>query len=254
MTDQVKEAIREITRTVRDSALLLSVVAGPDERDRNSLPASDVDFSPIDAMDFQGLRAAWCPAFNKVPVERAVLEQCAAAVRQYQKAGLQVDEIAIDLPDFADTLRTLFYGTFGAQLVDALPKWRSRMDPGLVGMVEEGRKLSAYDLTKANMARAAFCDALRKTFDRYELLLLPVAATPAPRLGSGVPGLEFLYPFNLSGQPAASIPCGWTDDGLPIGLQMVGRRFRDARLLQAAAAFEQIRPWADRTPAFSAAR
>lgn len=155
--------------------------------------------------------------------------------------------------------RGLYQGTFGAQLVDALPKWRERMDPGLVELVEARRKLTAYELTKANMARAVFCGALRKVFDKYELLLLPVTGTPAFRLGSDLPGkiagvpagfpqwLGFLYPFNLSGQPAASIPCGSTDSGLPIGLQMVGRRFQDGRLLKAAAAFEQILPWADRT-------
>jgi len=234
-----------ITRTVADCALLLSVVAGPDDRDRNSLPREQVDSFP------ENLKAAWCPTFQKA--EPAVLDQCAAAVKQYQGAGLQVDEITVELPGIADAFQTLFHGTFGAQLVDALPKWRERMDPGLVEMVEAGRKLSAYELTRANLARAAYCDALRRIFDRYELLLLPVSEKPALRLGSGMPGLEFLYPFNLSGQPAASIPCGWID-GVPVGLQVVARRFQDARLLQAAAAFEKIRPWADRTPGFSVQR
>ena len=249
-----------MTRTVRDCALLLSVVAGPDERDRNSLPAEKLDYSVNDTSQFRGLRTAWCPKFGNLQVERAVLDSCAAAVQQYQRAGLQVEEVAVELPDVADAFRTLFQGTFGAQLVDAVPKWRERMDPGLVELVEAGRKLTAYELTKANMARAAFCDALRKLFDKYELLLLPVAGTAAFPLGSDAPvkiagkaarfpqWLGFLYPFNLSGQPAASIPCGLTDSGLPVGLQIVARRFQDASLLQAAAAFEEILPWADRTP------
>jgi aspartyl-tRNA(Asn)/glutamyl-tRNA(Gln) amidotransferase subunit A len=244
-----------VTRTVRDCALLLSVVAGPDERDRNSLPADNAGDSSSG-----GLRAAWCPRFAGLAVEPAVLAQCAAAVAQYQRAGLHVDEIEVELPDISAAFRTLFHGTFGAPLADALPKWRSRMDPGLVEMVEAGRRLSAYELTKANMARAAFCDALGKIFDKYELLLLPVAGSAAVPLEAvaqanidGVPSafpqwLSFLYPFNLSGQPAASIPCGWTDDGLPVGVQVVARRFQDRLLLNAAAQFESVLPWANRTP------
>lgn len=249
-----------ITRTVRDCALLLSVVAGPDERDRNSLPAEKLDHSLNGTTELRGLRAAWCPRFGDLPVEPVVLEQCAAAVRQYERAGLEVEEVTVELPDVTDAFRTLYQGTFGAQLVDALPRWRDRMDPGLVELVEGGRGLTAYELTKASMARGAFCDALRKVFDKHELLLLPVAGTAAFPLGSDTPGkiagvasgfpewLGFLYPFNLSGQPAASIPCGSTDSGLPVGLQIVTRRFQDATLLKAAAAFEEILPWADRIP------
>jgi aspartyl-tRNA(Asn)/glutamyl-tRNA(Gln) amidotransferase subunit A len=202
----------------------------------------------------RGVRAAWCPTFSNLPVEPVVLDKCTAAVKQYQRAGLQVDKITVELPDVTDAFRTLFQGTFGAQLIDALPKWRERMDPGLVELVEAGRKLGAYELTKANMARAALWDALRRLFNEYELLLLPVTSTAAFPLGSNTPGLGFLYPFNLSGQPAASIPCGFTDSGLPVGLQIVGRRFQDATVLRAAAVFEAILPWADRIPSFTVAR
>ncbi len=248
-----------MTRAVADCALLLSVVSGPDERDRNSLPdTGDARFEEA-VPTLQGVCVGWCPNFGGLPVDPEVLRVCEAAVRQYQQAGLEVDEIEVDLPDSVDAFETLFVGNFGAQLVDALPKWHDQMDPGLVRFVESGRKLTAYDLAKANLARAALWDAMRKLFGRFEFLLLPVASTPPPLLKTAAPGdtgasesitarLGFLYPFNLTGQPAASIPCGWTGTGLPVGLQIVGRRFQDTALLRLAAACEQIHPWADRTP------
>jgi aspartyl-tRNA(Asn)/glutamyl-tRNA(Gln) amidotransferase subunit A len=251
-----------ITRTVRDCALLLSVVSGSDERDRNTLPLPrfDDEVSWDTDRNLRGLRAAWCPGFADLPVDPAVREACAAAVRQYQAAGLAVEEVKLDLPESARAFETLFQGMFGAQLVDALPKWRARMDPRLVEMVETGGKLSAYDLTKANMVRSALWEALRKPFEHYDILLLPVTGTAAFASGAQGPGsvagvaapfpqwLGYLYPFNLTGQPAASLPCGWTREGLPVGLQIVGRRFQDAQVLQAAAAFEAVVPWAQRTP------
>ena len=245
-----------ISRTVADCALLLSVVAGPDERDRNSLPYEHADYAKV---NLRGVRVAWCASLSNLPMEPAVLQKCAAAVKKYQAAGLQVDEVTLELPDIAEAFRTLYHGTFGAQLVDALPKWREKLDPGLVAMVESGEKLTAYDLTKAGMARSAHYEALRKVFARYDVLLLPVAGTHAFPLGSNVPAiggspagypdwLGFLYPFNLSGQPAASIPCGWTDDRLPIGLQIVGRRFQDAAVLRVAAMLEEVLPWVQHKP------
>ena len=251
-----------MSRTVEDCALLLSVVAGPDDRDRNSLPHTPLDVSSGTAL--RDLRAAWCPDLGSLPIEPAIRESCAAAVRTYEQAGLRVDEITIEVPEIAPAFRVLYHGTFGAQLADALPKWRDKLDPGLVAMVEEGSKLTAYDLTKAGMARSAHYDALRKVFARYDVLLLPVAGTAAFPLGSNVPTitgapagypdwLGFLYPFNLSGQPAASVPCGWTADSLPVGLQIVGRRFQDATVLRVATWFEQVLPWSKRRPLVGAA-
>jgi aspartyl-tRNA(Asn)/glutamyl-tRNA(Gln) amidotransferase subunit A len=244
-----------LSRTVADCSLFLSVVAGPDERDRNSLPTTlaEEDEQPI-------LTAAWCPDFGKLPIEAELLSIYARALDAYAKAGLRIEEVKIDLPEIAPAFHTLYHGLFGAQLADALAKWRDKLDPGLVAMVEAGRKLSAYELTKAGMARSAYYDALRKVFERYEALLLPVAGTAGFRLGCNVPvihgepagypdWLGFLYPFNLGGQPAASVPCGWTAGGLPVGLQVAGRRFADSTVLRVAAFMERALPWAQRTPA-----
>jgi len=242
-----------LSRTVADCSLFLSVVAGPDERDRNSLPTALADDEE------ERIVAAWCPDFGKLPIEAELLSIYSKALDLYAKAGLKIEEVKVDLPDIAPAFRTMYHGLFGAQLADTLPKWRDQLDPGLVAMVEEGRKLSAYDLTKAGMARSAYYDALRKVFERFDVLLLPVAGTAGFRLGSNVPmingkaagypdWLGYLYPFNLSGHPAASVPCGWTASGLPVGLQIAGRRFADAAVLRVAAFMERAMPWNTRRP------
>jgi aspartyl-tRNA(Asn)/glutamyl-tRNA(Gln) amidotransferase subunit A len=132
------------------------------------------------------------------------------------------------------------------------------MDPGLVQVVEEGRHISAVQLGRAAFARATFYEALRRFFAHYDLLLTPTLPVPpfAAGLerspdssgGSRLAWAAFTYPFNLTGQPAATVPCGFTRDGLPVGLQIVGRRLQDATVLRAAAAFEAAAPWADRQP------
>lgn len=248
-----------MARTVADCALLLSVIAGPDERDRNSLPAAAElapDAPPLPLPEF---RLAWCPNFGGLPADPEMLRICEAAVRGYERAGIPVDEIAIDLPDTAAAFDVLFKGLFGAQVIDALPRWRDRMDPDFVAFIEAGAKLSAYELAKTNPVRAALWEALRKVFERHPFLLLPVAGALPHRLdgdgaGARAPVTErlgFVYPFNLTGQPAASIPCGWTEAGLPVGIQLVGRRFQDRAVLQVAARCEAILPWADRMPAWT---
>ena len=119
--------------------------------------------------------------------------------------------------------------------------------------------MSVVEYVRAVAARQAMVDALRRFFERYDLLLTPTLCLPAFPLGLVGPrevagravthlGWTLCYPFNYSGQPAVSVPAGWTASGLPVGLQIVGRRFEDALVLRAAAAFEALRPWATRRP------
>jgi len=142
-----------------------------------------------------------------------------------------------------------------------LDEWREQMHPNLVTMIERGKDVLATDYARAAIAREEFWRAIRPVFEKYDLLLTPTTAVPAFDVNKfevtdiggveGSPALDwtpFTYPFNFTGQPAASVPCGWTDDGLPIGLQIVGRRFDDAGVLRASAAFERAAPWADRRP------
>lgn len=249
-----------MTRTVHDAALMLNVIAGYDPRDRNSFPIGPVDYLEGIGTGIRGARVAWSPDLGYATVDPEVLTTCERAAKRFE--GL-AGTVEVASPGFADVGRSwglLFYGAIAAA-IDQLPSgWEDHVDPGLVGLVQQARSWSAFDHAQAFLARAQVYDAMRKFFERYDLLLTPTIAVPpfevginAPREIAGRPadGLSwspFTLPFNLTGQPAATVPGGWTAAGLPIGLQIVGRRHEDALVLRAAAAFEEVAPWADRRP------
>jgi aspartyl-tRNA(Asn)/glutamyl-tRNA(Gln) amidotransferase subunit A len=138
---------------------------------------------------------------------------------------------------------------------DDFEQVRAIMDPGLVELVEGGRSLNASDVAKARIDQGAYAASWADWMLGYDLLLTPTLPCTAFPVGLNQPGTvagrettylswtAFTYPFNLSGQPAATVPCGFASDGLPAGLQIVGRLKEDALVLRAAAAFEQARPW-----------
>jgi aspartyl-tRNA(Asn)/glutamyl-tRNA(Gln) amidotransferase subunit A len=149
-----------------------------------------------------------------------------------------------------------YLGNYG-QFLD---QWRDRMDPGLVACMEDAKRWSAAEYVAMRGRKIAFWDSVRPLFERYDLLLTPTTSVVALEVGrlnppgwpqhawDWFPWASFSYPFNFTGQPAATVPAGFTANGLPVGLQIVGRRFADLTVLQAARAFETARPWADRTP------
>ncbi|MBI2461338.1 MAG: amidase [Candidatus Rokubacteria bacterium] len=252
-----------MTRTVADAALMLEVMAGPDERDRNSLPADGAGYTGAIEGDLRGLRVAWSPDLGYAAVDPEVRALAGAAARRFVDLGCEVEEADPGFGDPQTAWVTLFYGSIAARLDGYLPEWQDRIDPGLLRTVEKLRGLTAFNFAQALFERAALWDATRRFFARYDLLLTPTIAVPAFELGivgpSEVAGkpvgpmewTPFTYPFNLTGQPAASVPCGWTSGGLPVGLQIVGRRHADATVLRASAAFEAACPWADRRPPFA---
>lgn len=252
-----------LTRTVADTALMFQVMAGPDARDPLSLPDTGEDFCAAVQGDLSlaGLRIAWTPDLGMVPVEPIVKDICGRAVRIFADLGGIVEEGS---PDFSEAyeLFTVLNANLRTQAVgDYFDAWGEQMDPLLVWRIEQGRKMSLSDVAKAEKARTALYQRVRKFFEPYDLLMLPtLAMPPLPVQGSypiEVAGrtittpyeiLLLTYAFNLTGQPAISVPAGWTDDGLPIGLQIVGRCRSDALVLRAAAAFEAAAPWAQRRP------
>lgn len=248
-----------MTRTVRDAALMLQVMAGPDDRDPLSFPSGGMDF--VAGLDggIQGLRVAWSPTLGYAVVDPEVRPVTEIAAKRFSSLGCQVEEVGRVFDDPDPIWAPLFYAGIAARLDDSLGEWRDRMDPGLVQIVEEGRRISAVQFAKATFARATFTEAVRKFFAKYDLLLTPTLAVPPfaagleqppNRLaGSRLAWVAFTYPFNLTGQPAATLPCGFMQDGLPIGLQIVGRRLADATVLRAAAAYEAAAPWAEQRPA-----
>jgi len=250
-----------MTRTVRDAALMMNVCAGPDERDQYSLPPAGVDYVKALKGNLKGLRVAWSDTLGIAPaVDPEVRDATAKAARAFGELGCRVERVNPTWPSPYDCWRTIFLGGIGARLAPYLDR-RDQIDPGLLPIVEEATKLPPTKYVQAWFDRLAWWQHARAFFERYDLLLTPTVACPPLRIGEfypaeigGVPvgrdaASVFTYIFNMTGQPAATVPCGFTKAGLPVGLQIIGRRFDDVTVLRASAAFEAARPWAQRRPA-----
>lgn len=252
-----------ITRTVADAALMFSVMTGPDPRDPLALPNTGEDWSVLaNGADVRGLRAAWTPDLGgAAAVERGVAAVCEAAARRFEDLGARVEPASPEIGAITEpflainaAIRLASYGKYLAQ-------WRDQMDPVLVRRLDLGLSLSAADIGRAEAERTAYHHRLRRFFERYDLLLLPATAVTATPLDDPMPAeisgrpmathIDMLLPtyaFNFSAYPAITVPCGFSDEGLPVGLQIVAGWRQDARVLTAAAAFEAAAPWADRRP------
>ncbi len=153
-----------------------------------------------------------------------------------------------------------FWSAHLTRLARHLPAWEAAMDPGLVACIRAGTDISIGDYQDLRERKYAYVGKIHEWFEDWDFLVTPavsVAAFPAELLMPAdwpqhpwdwLSWAEFSYPFNMAWNPAASVPCGFTGAGLPVGLQIVGRRFDDLGVLQAAAAFEQALPWANRRP------
>ena len=254
-----------MARTVPDAALMLKVVAGPDERDLYSLPADATDYLTACEGGIRGLRVAWSPALGYAKVDPQVATLTEAAAKNFESSlGCKLDVADPGFESPWESLSVLMVMSIALPLRGFLPEWETRMDPALVKQIRNVERLGPTDFGEALAKRFALWDTTRKFFERFDLLLTPTVPIPAFEAGqlapdgmTAAPGSlipfadysPFTYPWNLTGQPTASVPCGFTREGLPVGLQIVGRRFADATVLRAAAAFEEVRPWSDRRPA-----
>jgi len=249
-----------MTRTVADAALMMDVIAVPDQRDRLSVPAVGQPFSQAIHSHPRRLHLGWTRDLGYAAVDPQVVSMEEKAVSASREIGWEVVEAHPGFTDpveiFDVTVRAENYVVAG----DLLSRHADLLDPGMRAFAQAGAGISALDYLRATQERAKLSAQLATFFEQYDLLVTPTVAVPPfvintrPREIAGrkvhvIGWIAFTYPFNLTGNPAASVPCGWTADGLPIGLQIVGRRFADALVLQASAAFEQARPWAQRRPA-----
>ncbi|MGN6378715.1 MAG: amidase [Gaiellales bacterium] len=242
-----------LARSVQDAALLLDAMVGFDPRDRLSLPPPVSSFSAALGEPLRPLRLAFSPDLGYAAVEPEVATCVAAAARRFAELGHDVDQVELGLEDPWWIERELWWAMFAERCADAL-EHRDQVSPGLVRLVETAGTRRPEDLGRALAARSEFARTLAERLAGYDLLLcptLPCTAFPIdrdqPEAVAGRPFDDlgwtgFSYPFNLTGQPAASVPCGFVD-GLPVGLQIVGRRLDDVLVLQAAAAFEATQPF-----------
>ncbi len=254
-----------MTRTVRDAALMLGVIAGPDPRDPLTIDAQPEDYVTACDGDLTGLRVAWSKdlGYATREVHPEVGAIAARAARRVSDLGCRLEEPTIRWPDPRDVHKIIWQVSIAARYGDRAIERPDWVEPSLMQMVLSAGRTSAIEYGKALAFRSAFYNAVREFFETYDLLLtpqMPVAAWsidagandgPPDAEGRPMPFLDrvpFMYPFNLTGQPAASVPCGFTAEGLPVGLQIVGRWHADALVLRAAAGFEAIQPWAQHRP------
>ncbi len=250
-----------MTRTVTDAALMLNACVGPDARDQFSLPHPRVDYVKALKQPLKGLRVAWSGdlGFARV-VDPEVKSACEKAARRFRELGCRVDEVKPGWPSPKAAWAPIFCGGIAARLQPYLPERRADIDAGLATIIDEALTWGPSKYVQAWFDRMAWNDHPRQLFDKYDLLLTPTIACPPFKVGldnpteiAGAPlepydWIPFTFPFNMTGHPAASVPCGFTADGLPIGLQIVGRRFEDDAVLRASAGFETLQPWAARKP------
>jgi aspartyl-tRNA(Asn)/glutamyl-tRNA(Gln) amidotransferase subunit A len=249
-----------LARTVRDAAAVLDVIAGGDDRDRTSLPREPGSYLEACDQDVRGLHVAWTPDLGYAAVDERVLEICGNAAAEFEGLGCHVEVVNPGWESPEEAFATIVAAQFYAAWADALPAREADLDASLVRLIRRGGAVTAREYLTAMAKVSAYWQEVHIFLARFDLLLTPTAAVPPFPLGTGVPReiagqevsrlgwMPFTYPFNLTGQPAASVPAGWTEDGVPVGLQIVGRRHADRTVLAAAAAFEAACPWRDRRP------
>ena len=241
-----------MTRSVTDAALMLNVLAQPDARDWHALPYEPRDWRTGLEQGIADLRIAYSPNLGYAKVEPEVASIVKAAVCVFEELGAKVEERNPGFEDPAPLFMTHWFSG-AAFLLKGIPKEKHKLiDPGLVEMAEQGEKITAHALLDAQLKRGALGAHMNLFHRDYYLLVTPTLAIPAFDAGKEVADkmlqsrwtdwTPFTFPFNLTQQPAASIPCGLTKAGLPVGLQLVGPRYADALVLRAARAFESARP------------
>lgn len=241
-----------LTRSVSDSALLLNVLAEPDARDWFSLPPDWRDYRVGLEDGVRGLRVAFSPTLGYVQVDPEIRAAVTAVARLLADLGAQVEETD---PGFSDPLavfNTLWYSGAAQALAHLSEAERAAIDPGLRDIAHTGAACRHHDYLQAVQARSRLGLHLRLFHERYDLLLTPTLPIPAFAAGQELadPATQtrwpewtrFSYPFNLTQQPAISLPGGFTRRGLPIGVQLVGANYQDALVLRAARTLEAVQP------------
>jgi Asp-tRNA(Asn)/Glu-tRNA(Gln) amidotransferase A subunit family amidase len=253
-----------MTRTVRDAALLLQVMSGPDSRDPLSIDAPPPDYLAACEGDLTGLRIAWSPDLRYGAVDPEVRALAESAARRFTSFGATLEEAAPDWPNPRDFHKTIYEVSVAGRQLERYEEHPDWIEATLELMIENATKVTALEHSKALLGRTVLYEHAHRFFQTSDLLLTPQMPVGAwskepgreegPRQIGGQPTptmfdrLPFTYPFNLTGQPAATVPCGFTSEGLPVGLQIVGRWHDEPTVFRAAACFEADQPWVQARP------
>jgi len=251
--------IGPMSRTVRDAALLLGAISGFDARDPFAVSGPVPDFLAACDRPVKGMRAAWSPTLGYANPDAEVVKLCEEAVKALEAQGCEVELIETVMEnDPEDIWMAEFYAGVGGRLRDVLESDPGILDPAVAKALQTALQMPIADYYTKVFERYDFRERMRVFFEDYDLLLSPTLPVPAFDAGLDTPPqdphadivgwVRYNYPFNLTGTPAATVPAGFTQDGLPVGLQIVGKALREEDVFAASAAIEEARPWADRRP------
>ena len=262
--------IGPLARTVADAALMAAVMAGPHARDPLTLPDDGVDYARGAASPDRPFRVAFAPTLGDYPVDPMVAAVVATAVQALRDTGVAVDEVTLDFGADHDTLAHLWvriiavhYGAIArhwkADGIDLLGAHADTLTPQFLEMLKLAETIPAVDHALDDVLRTGVFDGFQQVFADYDLILSPTLAIPPVKNATDgntigpteingrtvepLIGWCMTYPVNFTGHPAVSVPAGLTPEGLPVGLQIIGRRFADESVLAFASRFEEIRPW-----------
>ncbi len=239
-----------ITRSVADAALMLNVLSLPDARDWHALPRESRDWRTGLDLGVKDLRIAYSPDLGYAKVDREVADLVRSSMKVFEDLGAKVEQKDPGFENPEPIFRTHWFS--GAAFLMKTVKQKKLVDPGLLAVAAEGEKITAHELLDAQMQRGALGARMNLFHRDWDLLVTPTLAIPAFDAekkaadamlhNRWIDWTPFSFPFNLTQQPAASIPCGFIRSGLPVGLHIVGPRYQDALVLRAARAFETARP------------
>ena len=253
-------------RTVADLARLLSTQAGYDARAPLSVRENPARFAEPLKHDFRGTRVGWLGDLNGyLPMETGVMELCSTSFASFESIGCKVDEARLDFaPErIWEIWLTLRHASLAGSLGDSYlnPAKRALMKPELIWEIGGGMKLPVTAFYKASAARSALYDAFNNMFTHFDFVLLPTAQVFPFSVNAHWPDkisgknmdtyhrwMEVVIPASLSGSPAISVPVGFGVQGLPMGVQIIGKRGADLAVLQLAYAYEQAAQWVQRRP------
>ncbi|HJV86745.1 MAG TPA: amidase [Noviherbaspirillum sp.] len=241
-----------MARNVTDLALYLSVMAGPDARDPLAIAEDGARFrAPLDR-DFKGARIAWSPNMGGLPVDRRVVNIIDAQRKVFEDLGCVVEEACPDFRDAHDIFMALRAYAFESGLGTVMDRHPGVLKDTVVWNIMEGRKLTASQLARANKLRTALFQRMHRFMQTYDFIVLPVNQVPpfpveqqyiteidGVKMESYIEWMRSCYLVTVTTHPALSLPCGFTDDGLPVGMQIVGRHQGEFALLQIAHALEE---------------
>ena len=247
-----------MTTTVEDTALMLDVLSGFDSRDWSAMPAPSVSYLETVGAGLRDLRVAFSPDLGYVDVDHEVATLVKDAVEVLGGLGARVEEVDPGFTDPVESFHVLWFSGAAQTVRDYTREQLDLLEPALRSVCEQGARFSALDYLQAMQTRMDMGIRMGAFHERYDLLVTPTMPIAAFEAGQEVPTgwhaqrwtswAQFSYPFNMTQQPAATVPCGFTSAGLPVGLQIVGPRHSDERVLAAAKAYQDATEWSRRRP------